>query len=252
MVSEVGKDDVNTGEFISKNPFLGVSFKSQNASTWTPDQNKDFKMVVRRAEYESSGSIIMHAVGISNIANDTSDGPLEFSQIQLNTDFIEHPKTRVQYQININNTGWENITPNENHYVSTVNPITVNSNVMLKVIMESEASEVSPVVDLDRISLIAVKNIIGPEDNTNETDSLMQLDDSSPQQKIDSEESNEHGNATAVYMTKEVILNNPSDRLDTYLNINKPAGANVLVYAYLNEQKIILKILTLNELIHLD
>ena len=230
-LSEVGKDDVNTGEFISKNPFLGVSFKSQNASTWTPDQNKDFKMVVRRAEYESSGSIIMHAVGISNIANDTSDGPLEFSQIQLNTDFIEHPKTRVQYQININNTGWENITPNENHYVSTVNPITVNSNVMLKVIMESEASEVSPVVDLDRISLIAVKNIIGPEDNTNETDSLMQLDDSSPQQKIDSEESNEHGNATAVYMTKEVILNNPSDRLDTYLNINKPAGANVLVYA---------------------
>ena len=32
-------------------------------------------------------------------------------------------------------------------------------------------------------------------------------------------------------MTKEVILNNPSDRLDTYLNINKPyADSNVLVY----------------------
>ena len=33
-------------------------------------------------------------------------------------------------------------------------------------------------------------------------------------------------------MTKEVILNNPSDRLDTYLNINRPyANSNVLVYA---------------------
>ena len=36
----------------------------------------------------------------------------------------------------------------------------------------------------------------------------------------------------AVYFTKEVILNNPSDRFDSYLNINRPyEGANVLVYA---------------------
>jgi hypothetical protein len=33
-------------------------------------------------------------------------------------------------------------------------------------------------------------------------------------------------------MTKEVILNNPSDRLDSYLNINRPyLDSNVLVYA---------------------
>ncbi len=33
-------------------------------------------------------------------------------------------------------------------------------------------------------------------------------------------------------MTKEVILNNPSDRLDSYLNISRPySNSNVLVYA---------------------
>ena len=236
-LSEVGKDDVTTGEYISKNPFLGVSFKSQNASTWTPDQMKDFKMVVRRADYQTSGHIILEASGISSAVTDESDGPLEFSQIQLNTDFIEHPETEVLYEISVDGgSSYEIIVPNENHYISTTTPITNNSNIKIRITMESENSKVSPVVDLDRISLIAVKNIIGPEDGTasspNPTDSLMQIDDASPPAQFDSELSADHGNATAVYMTKEVALNNPSDRLDAYLNINKPyADSNVLVYA---------------------
>jgi hypothetical protein len=242
-LSEVGKDDVTTGEYISKNPFLGVSFKSQNASTWTPDQMKDFKMVVRRADYQTSGSIILQASGISSAITDESDGPLEFSQIQLNTDFIEHPETNVLYQISVDGgSNYEVIVPNENHYISTTTPITDNSDIKIKITMESNNSKVSPVVDLDRISLIAVKNIIGAEDSAElagspldnvSLDSLIQYDvEVSPPVKIDSELSADHGNATAVYMTKEVALNNASDRLDSYLNINKPyADSNVLVYA---------------------
>ena len=65
-LSEVGKEDVTTGEFISKNPYLGVSFKSQNASTWTADQMKDFKMELRRATYVAQGSIVLNSVGISS------------------------------------------------------------------------------------------------------------------------------------------------------------------------------------------
>ena len=227
-LSEVGKNDVTTGEFISKNPFLGVSFKSQNASTWSADQMKDFKMVVRRATYQSEGSIILNAVGISNAVDDESDGPLEFSQIQLNTDFIDHPETDISYEIKIGaNAQWEVIVPNENHYVSTVTPITNNSDVQLKITLKSNDEKITPIVDLDRISLIAVKNVIGPEG-----DALTTTTDSVFQDGTDSEISAGHGNATAVYMTKEVILNNPSDRLDTYLNINRPyANSNVLVYA---------------------
>ena len=226
-LSEVGKNDVTTGEFISKNPFLGVSFKSQNASTWSADQMKDFKMVVRRATYQSEGSIILNAVGISDAVDDESDGPLEFSQIQLNTDFIDHPETDISYEIKIGDRDWEVIAPNENHYVSTVTPITSNSGVQLKITLKSNDEKITPIVDLDRISLIAVKNVIGPEG-----DALTTTTDSVFQDGTDSEISAGHGNATAVYMTKEVILNNPSDRLDTYLNINRPyANSNVLVYA---------------------
>lgn len=50
----IGEDDYTTGNRISKQPYAGVLFKSQNASTWTPDQNKDLKFTIRRAEFDTS------------------------------------------------------------------------------------------------------------------------------------------------------------------------------------------------------
>jgi len=248
-LSEVGTTDVNTGEFISKNPYLGVSFKSQNASTWTADQMKDFKMELRRAEYVSQGSIILDSVGIgtdTQAANsDEIEGPLEYSQLLLNTDFVNHSETDVLFEISTNGgSDWNIIIPNENYYISTApdSPIVSNDKIKIRVTLKTNDTKITPVVDLDRISLITVKNVIGSEDSAElggspidnvSLDSLIQYDtDVSPPVKIDSELAASHGSASAVYMTKEVVLNNPSDRLDAYLNINKPyADSNVLVYA---------------------
>ena len=53
--AEVGGTDVGTAkEKISKNVNLGVLLKSQNASTWTPDQNKDLKFKLNRAEFDKT------------------------------------------------------------------------------------------------------------------------------------------------------------------------------------------------------
>jgi len=41
-------------ELITKNVNLGVLLKSQNASTWTPDQNKDLKFKFKRADFNTS------------------------------------------------------------------------------------------------------------------------------------------------------------------------------------------------------
>ena len=50
----IGENDYATGNRISKQPYAGVLFKSQNASTWTPDQNKDLKFTIKRAEFDTS------------------------------------------------------------------------------------------------------------------------------------------------------------------------------------------------------
>jgi hypothetical protein len=44
------------GERITKNVNLGVLLKSQNASTWTPDQNADLKFKLNRADFKSDAS----------------------------------------------------------------------------------------------------------------------------------------------------------------------------------------------------
>ena len=51
--AEIGDEDQN-GNRISQQPYNGVLFKSQNASTWTADQNKDLTFVLKRAVFDIS------------------------------------------------------------------------------------------------------------------------------------------------------------------------------------------------------
>lgn len=46
-----------SGEIISKQPYLGSLFKSQNSTTWTADQTQDLKFVINKCEFGSSGSV---------------------------------------------------------------------------------------------------------------------------------------------------------------------------------------------------
>ena len=77
-VAETGAFDLTTTTYrIIKQPYNGVFFTSQNASTWTPEQTKDLKFVIGRASFTGSSSEI-------NLVNGTippkqlGADPLEF------------------------------------------------------------------------------------------------------------------------------------------------------------------------------
>ena len=53
--AQIGGEDAN-GNRISQQPYNGVLFKSQNASTWTADQNKDLMFVMKRAKFDISAT----------------------------------------------------------------------------------------------------------------------------------------------------------------------------------------------------
>lgn len=68
-VSRMGESDVRTGVTISSQPYAGVLFKSQNASTWTPDQFEDLKFTLYRARFISTtGTAYFHNadMGVGN------------------------------------------------------------------------------------------------------------------------------------------------------------------------------------------
>ncbi len=54
-VSTLGEKDL-AGNSISTNPHLGVFFKSQNASTWTPEQETDLAFTLYKAEFDTASS----------------------------------------------------------------------------------------------------------------------------------------------------------------------------------------------------
>ena len=53
-ISRMGDIDITGTRTISDQPYAGVLFKSQNASTWSPDQYEDLKFVLRRATFDTS------------------------------------------------------------------------------------------------------------------------------------------------------------------------------------------------------
>jgi hypothetical protein len=50
-ISQLGDQVIGSDRFISDQPYSGVLFKSQNASTWTADQLQDMKFTIRRAQF---------------------------------------------------------------------------------------------------------------------------------------------------------------------------------------------------------
>jgi hypothetical protein len=57
----MGDVDVSGTRTISEQPYAGVLFKSQNASTWTADQYEDLKFTVYRANFtQSTGTVALN------------------------------------------------------------------------------------------------------------------------------------------------------------------------------------------------
>lgn len=76
-----GKDVANPSFLINKQPYSGVMFKSQNASTWTPELTKDIKFTMYRANFVTSGSVVLNEATIPAITLDAN--PLETYTTEL-------------------------------------------------------------------------------------------------------------------------------------------------------------------------
>jgi hypothetical protein len=62
-ISQLGDKQVGSDRYISEQPYAGVMFESQNASTWTANQLQDLKFVIHRAKF------VTNSVGVVNLLN---------------------------------------------------------------------------------------------------------------------------------------------------------------------------------------
>ena len=225
-MSEVGGDDVTTGTRISKNTYAGVSFKSQNASTWTPDQNRDFKMTIHRAQFSSTSGYTYRVDPM--FSGDT----FSFSKLRLIAQDLNFTETNTSYTLRLESDEDHPISPEADKYFDEVKSITAaptgvnnapsSGEAAVNITLTSSSDFVSPAIDLDRLSLLAIDNII-----TNKITVQTDLTDAT----TDTELAAGHGAATARYITREVELNNAADQLNIIMLANKPADTtDIRVY----------------------
>ena len=94
-ISRMGEDDITNDRTISEQPYAGVLFKSQNASTWTADQYEDLKFILHKAEFtpNSTGTAVFNnaelAIGNGGISRLRAN-PIETLKPQLKIILSDH------------------------------------------------------------------------------------------------------------------------------------------------------------------
>jgi len=301
-VSRIGSFDVISGERISQQPYAGSLFKSQNTSTWTPDQELDAKFTLHRCDFDTavSSNIIFKNGEVSTrlMLEDTfttsvssavinvyfpDHGMLDTNEITLSgfsedlngIPFSELNATHAITYIDMDNftiavtstatlsgrgggtaiygtpnlradvicplfetillpnteMSWglrlrdesnvldgdyipfnlkENLELPDERFVYSVDNENAAKSVHIRSILSTDNSNVSPVIDLERASLIVVSNRIN--------------------NLTTGEDEPNSGNAIARYITKKIALEIPAKAARVYLACRRLFGSEISVY----------------------
>lgn len=208
-ISELGEVDLLTGDYISEQPYLGSMFTSQNNTTWTPEQLKDVKFRINKCQFAASGNVqinLKEFVGIKEVASFTPNfQPMVLSGTTLDMEVIVNGDT---------NNLISGIQDNEEVVLEEVEALdgaqTIASGyqytpISYDVAMTSSNPNISPVLNRERLSTIAIDNIIW---------------DTAPEVK----------NQMGIYQSKDVKLANFSDDLQMFLSVQEGNETYVKVY----------------------
>jgi hypothetical protein len=174
FIAEIGENVLGASPTrrISEQPYAGSLFRSQNSSTWTPYQNQDLMFVINKAVFSSSGTATFNldAPPTANIDVDrvmliSSDlkfpvgtvdyrlrGAFSSNSQQETTGVYVVPYGAVEYGTLLDRSG----KPASGSFLNRRRLIRGNSNSFIMTLeMSSTNSDVSPVVNLERLSLAA-------------------------------------------------------------------------------------------------
>lgn len=305
-VAEMGGfDKTNPNNRITKQPYGGVFFTSQNASTWTPEQSRDLKFKLNKCVFSGSGGEItlvhdtipakllplnpmvstnssgtvkvfhknhgMHqssghtyqvaitgaaafnglaaanlngthtitsvthdtyefTAGASDTASATGSGGgaaiyatenRQMDLVRANIQSLTVPGTDIRYFMTPYSPT-EVVQPSgeilANQNITFASPKTIasatNSSTKtfeLRCVMTTDKDTISPIIDMNRTSLFTIQNRV--------------IDNS-----VGDELSATGGNQLARYLTKKIELAEEADKIDVFLNVNRPRSANVDLY----------------------
>lgn len=217
FVSNMGDTDLITGQRIDKQPYAGSLFKSQNASTWEPDQNKDLKFKLNRAVFTSAGSVEFNIQEPASIQ--------DYQTLFVKTASILPTGTTITWEAKSYNadstfdTDWSPVNVNQDIDYTFLRRLAASSGIggipslRLRANLTTSDPAVSPATDAAAVAIVAALNEIN-NDTTNESGTAS------------------GGNALARYISKPINLADGFDasNLCVTIDVNRPSGTDVKVY----------------------
>ena len=230
-IATLGDFILGTETKVTNQPYVGVFFTSANASTWSAEQNTDMMMVLNKCEFNTSTTYNLV------LTNEAVTGENKYELFNINSKYFDFNSCRSSWTVNatttagvtrtiavepntdvsLNNTfsyGIREGTSNtENKFQVNINALTTNK-------------DVSPVIDLQCLSLFAINNRV--ENNTSSNNG--ELEPFVPNNAVGS-------TPRARYITRVVTLQDgfDSSSVKCVLSVNKPIGTNIQVFAKMQD-----------------
>ena len=175
-VAEKGQTAIGTDIVISKQPFLGSLFKSQNMNTWTPIQNEDIMFVLNRAKFITQNGNVLFNEDKVNVREQVSTN-VHYDAFEVRSDAIELGRTKLTYNYKgvSNSSGamadaYTTILPDKRMDLKARRVLLEATNTsasyantpsyLLNISMQTETDDVSPIVFQNRQVITTIENII--------------------------------------------------------------------------------------------
>lgn len=156
----VGEKVLGSDRIISTPPYIGALFKSQNSSTWSPIQGESLMFRMQKALFSSNvqGTLLFNNSGAnSNTYVDT---------LYVGTSDQKLNNTDIKYAFKATSnadgslSSYVNYIPNSNYDFNDRKVITSGNSFKLQSILSTTDPNVSPIIDTERMNILAIENII--------------------------------------------------------------------------------------------
>jgi len=232
--AESGKIIQNSSNRASTQPYAGKLFKTNKNSNWISYENIDLSFQMHRCQFETSAELIFNEESILNFSG------YEYSLANINLSHFDFSSNMTEIGIKvIDQIGddiyseaipQQTINPNTNIYFDSKKQLLYNgSSVLLSVKLHSDGV-IAPLIDLDRLKLITVSNIISTMKEQTFTSSGGMV--TRERNELYPFSTSHTDFINARYITKTVELDPQMQTKDcyVYLKINRPEGTGLNVY----------------------
>ncbi len=154
----------NADRRITEQPAVGSMFKSQNSSTWTPIQDEDVMFKMNKCVFSTT------AVGQATLYSDFYEvGDVEYDLFFADGEVLDFAETNIEYSFRTTTTAGVTDASFTDYQLGSNVPmasrrkvrVDTPSDLQFRTVLTTEDSNITPVVDLARLSTVLVTNIIG-------------------------------------------------------------------------------------------